>query len=53
MSDSTVLRALIFIPDKESLVNTIPQILKNIIQGIHSVIDASEIFIEKPKHPDD
>ena len=50
---STVLRTLIFIPDKESLVNTKPQRFKNITQDIHSIIDASEIFIETPKNPDD
>ena len=50
---STVLRTLIFMPDKESLVNTKPQRFKNITQDIHSIIDASEIFIETPKNPDD
>ena len=49
---STVLRTLIFIPDKESLVNTKPQRFKNITQDIHSIIDATEIFIEIPKYPD-
>ena len=33
--------------------NTKPQKFKNITQYIHSVIDASEIFIEAPKNPDD
>ena len=50
---STVLRTLVFIPDKGSLVNTKPQRFKNITQDIHSIIDASEIFIERPKNPDD
>ena len=50
---STILRTLIFIPDKESLVNTKPQRFKNIPQDIHSVIDISEIFIDTPKNPDD
>ena len=42
----------IFIPDKESLVSTKPQRIKNITEDIHSVIDASEIFIETPKNSD-
>ena len=50
---TTVLRTLIFIPDKKSLVNTKPQRFKNITQDIHSIIDASEIFIETPKNSDD
>ena len=50
---STVLGTLIFIPDKESLVNTKPQRFKNITQDIRSIIDASEIFIETPVNPDD
>ena len=50
---STVLRTLIFIPDKEYLVNTKPQRFKNITQDIHSIIDATEIFTETPKSPDD
>ena len=50
---STVLRTLIFISDKESLVNTKPQRFKNITEDIHSIIDASEIFIETPNIPDD
>ena len=33
--------------------NTKPQRFKNITQDIHSIIDASEIFIETPKNPDD
>ena len=49
---STVLRTLIFIPDKEPLLNTKPQRCKNIAQNIYSIIDASEIFIETPKNPD-
>ena len=50
---STVLGTLIFIPDKESLVSTKPQRIENITEDIHSVIDASEIFIETPKNSDD
>ena len=50
---STVLRTLIFIPDKESLVNTKPQKVTNITQDIHSIIDESEIFTETPKNPGD
>ena len=49
---STVLRTLIFIPDKEPLLNTKPQRCKNTAQNIYSIIDASEIFIETPKNPD-
>ena len=33
--------------------NTKPQRFKNITQDIHSIIDATEIFIETPKSPDD
>ena len=50
---STFLRTLIFIPGKESLVNTKSQRFKNITQDIHSIIDASEIFLETPKNADD
>ena len=39
-------------PDKEPLLNTKPQRCKNIAQNIYSIIDASEIFIETPKNPD-
>ena len=49
---STVLKTLIFIPDIESLVNTKPQGFENITHNIHSIIDASEIFIETPKNSD-
>ena len=48
---NTVLRALTSL-GKESLVNIKPQRFKNVIQDIHSVIDASEIFIETPNNPD-
>ena len=50
---STILQTPIFTPEKESLVNTKPQSFKNITQVIHSIIDASEIFIETPQNPDD
>ena len=45
---STVLRALIFIPHKESLLNTKPQRFENITQEIYSI----KIFIETPKNHD-
>ena len=50
---STVLRTLIFIPDKESLMNTKPHRFKDITQGIHYIIDTSETFTETPKNPHD
>ena len=50
---STVLKTLIFIPDIESLVNTKPQRFENVTHNIHSIIDASEIFIETPKNSED
>ena len=45
---STVLRTLIFIPHKESLLNTKPQRFENIAQEIYSI----KIFIETPKNHD-
>ena len=33
--------------------NKKPQRFKNITQDIHSIIDATEIFTETPKSPDD
>ena len=33
--------------------NTKPQSFTNITHIIHSIIDASDIFIETPKNPDD
>ena len=33
--------------------NTKPQRFKNFTEDIHSIINASEIFIKKPENPDD
>ncbi|XP_065675752.1 uncharacterized protein LOC136091960 [Hydra vulgaris] len=48
---ASVLHHLIFIPDKGALNFTRPKRFDH-IKDIHSIIDATELFIETPKNPD-
>ena len=48
---ASILKNLVFIPDKGSLNFTRPERF-NHVRDIHSIIDGSEIFIETPKNPD-
>lgn len=45
---SSVLGKMVFIPDQESLIATMPQRFRH-IPDLHSIIDCTEIFIETPK----
>ncbi|XP_047137793.1 uncharacterized protein LOC124814300 [Hydra vulgaris] len=50
-ASSAVLSPIVYIPDKGNIVNTRPDRFIN-YKNLHSIMDATEFFIETPKNPD-
>ncbi|XP_065666922.1 uncharacterized protein LOC124813812 isoform X2 [Hydra vulgaris] len=50
-ASSAVLSPIVYIPDKVNIINTRPGRFKD-YKNLHSIMDATEFFIETPKNPD-
>lgn len=47
-ASSSVLKALVYLPDEETLIATKPERFRK-LSSLHSIIDCTELFIETPK----